>query len=211
VDAALDRLRDTYDAHAKERTFQVGDYVFVRQHVGQKKLRPGIVAAIVGPLTYDVQVGSKMFRLHIDDLRPNLTPHKWDLAEEDEQRALERRLDPIVQPPHQQAQDAPAPSVVPVPSAMPPAQVAPAPIAIFAQPASLPAVFPAPTSAPRAVASPEKAAAPVVVNQKPADLNPVNIRSSSRPGKGTDSRLKFEVEFAGKGSTTSMPNKSGVT
>ena len=93
VDAALYHQRTTHDKHAKKRSFEAGDYAFVKQHVGQKKWRAGVVIGIAGPLTYDVQYGSEAFRRHIDDLLPNLTTRKTDEAAEDEERILEQRQD----------------------------------------------------------------------------------------------------------------------
>ena len=73
VDQSLIRQQRLHDSRAKNRNFQVGDEVFVRCFVGQRKWRAGVIAAQAAPLTYDVKVGNEVLRRHIDHLIGNAT------------------------------------------------------------------------------------------------------------------------------------------
>lgn len=96
VDKEQHRQQTSHDAHAKLRSFKVGDSVFVRHFVGAKKWRAGVIMAEgTGPLTYDVQVGDEVLRRHIDHLLPNYTAQRTDVSIDQERRATDELLDDV--------------------------------------------------------------------------------------------------------------------
>ena len=46
----------------------VGDKVFARFWYGSRRWRIGVIVAIAGPLSYDVQIGSDVHRRHATDM-----------------------------------------------------------------------------------------------------------------------------------------------
>jgi hypothetical protein len=103
VENSLARQQLAHNRSARERSFQVGDTVFVRSHGhGAKKWRAGTIVAIAGPLTYDIRIGNEVVRDHIDHLLLNHTNHRTDLSEAEESDALDLHLEtgiPSTDPP----------------------------------------------------------------------------------------------------------------
>ena len=51
------------------RTFSVDDPVWVRLYLGNSKWSPGVILERCGPRNYKVQMGQKVFKRHVDQLR----------------------------------------------------------------------------------------------------------------------------------------------
>ncbi|XP_064483069.1 uncharacterized protein K02A2.6-like [Ornithodoros turicata] len=70
-----DSIRDKQDKlfernHGRERYFEPGQHVSVRDYRGTDKWTTGLVLRRHGPLSYEVKVGDKVWRRHIDQLKP---------------------------------------------------------------------------------------------------------------------------------------------
>jgi hypothetical protein len=87
----LQRQQRNHDQNVKQREFEIGDSVFVRQFTGHKKWRAGIIKNHPSEYTYDIQIGSDVVRRHIDHLLANRT-RGTDLSEEDEEEEISKRL-----------------------------------------------------------------------------------------------------------------------
>ncbi|KAL0194791.1 hypothetical protein M9458_008363, partial [Cirrhinus mrigala] len=69
VEKAQGKLGQRRQAHAKDRTFAVGDRVLVRDYRRGKKWMPGVVSVKTGPVSYTVDVGlSVHWRRHVDQM-----------------------------------------------------------------------------------------------------------------------------------------------
>ena len=73
VKVAQERQKAAHDSHAKPRSFQVGDLVFVKNFSGSHPNPlwiPGQVSQVKGPLSYQVELqGGRSTKKHIDHLR----------------------------------------------------------------------------------------------------------------------------------------------
>jgi hypothetical protein len=93
TEKSLLRQQHSHNLHSRARNFCIDDRVFVRNFVGSKKWRAGIIVGIAGSLTYDIRVGSEVLRRHIDYLITNTTQRFSDFTAEEQQRELDRRID----------------------------------------------------------------------------------------------------------------------
>jgi hypothetical protein len=187
VDAALDRQRVSHDAQAKERVFEPGDQVWVRQHIGQKRWRAATVLNQCGPLSYNVQLGESVQQRHIDQLLRNYTGRTTDITVEEEQLANAKRLD---------AADHSELASVPVPA---PSHTTPMPLSSSEH-------SPVTLAAPISVETAPVVSSPIPVVQskssKRAAKPPVApTRVSTREHKGERKSEPFMDEFSGKGSS----------
>ena len=71
VRQSQERQKASHDTHAKHRSFQVGETVFVREFVGNKSSwSAGVVTEIRGPLSYRVQLDDgRIWQRHVDHVR----------------------------------------------------------------------------------------------------------------------------------------------
>ncbi|KAL5516392.1 hypothetical protein EMCRGX_G001698 [Ephydatia muelleri] len=67
------RQKVSHDKRAKQRLFHVGQSVYVKNFRGPPNWLPGVVTAILAPLTFEVNVGSgNTVRRHIDHIRSRI-------------------------------------------------------------------------------------------------------------------------------------------
>ena len=87
---AQDRQRKGHDAHARPRTFVVGETVYTRNYAQGPKWLPGTVVEIEGPVLLHVKLrDGRILRRHVDQVRPRLgvedeSPSAADSGTEDE-------------------------------------------------------------------------------------------------------------------------------
>ena len=58
-----------HDAHSKDRSFDIGETVWVANLRGEPKWLRGVIIEQTGPISYRVSVGDDIWRRHIDQLR----------------------------------------------------------------------------------------------------------------------------------------------
>ena len=70
VERSQQRQQAAHDQHAKDRSFQINDQVFVRSFRGPVQWLPGMVTAINGPLSYEITLSdNRVVRRHVDHVR----------------------------------------------------------------------------------------------------------------------------------------------
>ncbi|KAL5477033.1 hypothetical protein EMCRGX_G023772 [Ephydatia muelleri] len=74
-----ERQKENHDVHTRQRSFQVGEEVYVLNHRGMPKWIPGKVTAVRGPLTLIVTLddGTES-RYHVDHVKERITGGKRD-------------------------------------------------------------------------------------------------------------------------------------
>ena len=74
-----ERQKENHDMHTRQRSFQVGEEVYVLNHRGMPKWIPGKVTAVLGPLTLIVTLddGTET-RYHVDHVKERITGGKMD-------------------------------------------------------------------------------------------------------------------------------------
>ena len=202
----LDRLRPDLKKHiihrkdvqhrkraevGKPPDFNIGDKVYCRFWYGTRRWRKGIIVAIAGPLSYDVQVGDEVHRRNAAQLF-----HDRGIKDPDEQKQLHRLLDP---PTIQQQSEKPQQQVVP------PILQAPQPDARVPRLPNLEPVpkAPSPKEQPKAVPlkqetsavplKPQTSAEPPTIKKPPPPLRAPSTRVSKKP-------IRFDEEFSKLGS-----------
>ena len=68
-DAAASKETDERQKGEEARTFRVNDPVWIRLYSGNSKWSSGIIVKKCGPRNYKVQMGQKVFKRHVDQLR----------------------------------------------------------------------------------------------------------------------------------------------
>ena len=82
VEKAQDAQCARRQAHARARSFAVGDTVLVRNYGRGEKWTPGVVSAETGPVSYTVNVGSSgHWKRHADQILAQQS--KWDASQEE--------------------------------------------------------------------------------------------------------------------------------
>ena len=59
-----------HDAHSKDRSFDIGETVWVANLRGEPKWLRGVIIEQTGPISYRVSVGDDIWRRHLDQLHP---------------------------------------------------------------------------------------------------------------------------------------------
>ena len=79
VTKSQERQKENHDVHTRQRSFQVGEEVYVLNHRGMPKWIPGKVTAVRGPLTLIVTLddGTES-RYHVDHVKERITGGKRD-------------------------------------------------------------------------------------------------------------------------------------
>ena len=74
-----ERQKENHDMHTRQRSFQVGEEVYVLNHRGMPKWIPGKVTAVLGPLTLIVTLddGTET-RYQVDHVKERITGGKRD-------------------------------------------------------------------------------------------------------------------------------------
>ena len=74
-----------HDQHTKQRTFAVGERVYVKNHRGGVPWLPGVIAQATGPVSYRVEmVDGKIIRSHQDHIRSQFTEVMQPMENEDD-------------------------------------------------------------------------------------------------------------------------------
>ncbi len=100
IRSRLDYLLPDVATHVKSKqtpdqvksSFSDGSTVWVRNYSGPDKWKAGVVLRQLGPVTFEVQVGTQLYHRHVGQLRPR---HSLDTDKSDEERQenLERVWD----------------------------------------------------------------------------------------------------------------------
>ncbi len=73
------RQKSAHDQHAKGRSFNLEEAVYVRNYANGPKWLPGVITALRGPLSYDVTLSDdRVIRRHVDQVRSRLGSHRPD-------------------------------------------------------------------------------------------------------------------------------------
>ncbi|KAL5515075.1 hypothetical protein EMCRGX_G000193 [Ephydatia muelleri] len=76
-----EKQKENHDVHTRQRSFQVGEEVYVLNHRGMPKWIPGKVTAVRGPLTLVVTLDDGTEgRYHVDHVKERITRGKRDSA-----------------------------------------------------------------------------------------------------------------------------------
>ena len=159
--------------------FSVGSKVWVRNFSGPEKWKAGEVLRVLGPATYDVQVGLQLYHRHEGQMRERrMLP--TDVSDEEQQQQIERAWEALDQPAEAARPDAvaPVPMVRPAMQAAPPLQQ---PEAVVLPEPALPTLPAAAT--PFAAPNPHRQPPPADA-EKPPDTVPV--RRSTRDRKAVE-------------------------
>ena len=65
-DKQLEHIKKHHDVHSKDRSFQIGQPVVVRNFRDGPKWVPGQVSVREGPVTYGVEVNGQVWKRHVD-------------------------------------------------------------------------------------------------------------------------------------------------
>ena len=178
----------------KPPDFKIGDRVHCRFWYGMRRWRKGVIVAIAGPLSYDVQVDDDLHRRHASQLL-----HDRGVAGPEDEEERELLPDELHQPTRPLAQStkvsAPPDPIPEVPQPrVPPPQVPPPRVS----PPQGPVVQPPLSTAeqPKSAAAPpkqEKAAPPPAVPRAPPPLRQPSTRVTRPP-------TRFDDQFSGLGS-----------
>lgn len=80
-----------YNSKVKSRAFNLHDPVWVKTHLkGEEKWTMGKVIGIIGPLTYNVQIGDRVIKRHTDQMREALIPAASQPTSNDDDTAAEQ-------------------------------------------------------------------------------------------------------------------------
>lgn len=199
----LDRLRPSVAADVEDTTvtqsrkrldvgrlpaFSVGDAVFARFWHGTKRWRPGSIVAVAGPLSYDVQVGDQIHRLHATQLFCDRGP--FGETPEDEELRADSESEELGRPtPAPEAALSPPAQTVPPALPLPPAAAQPA--APPPLPNGPPPAAPPPSDAPRPAAEPNAKQRAVATDAPKVE----RLRRTHHSPK------RFYEEFSGLGSS----------
>ena len=64
--------KKSHDAHSKDRSFDIGESVWVQNLRGEPKWLRGVILDQTGPISYRVSVNDQIWRRHIDQLRSSV-------------------------------------------------------------------------------------------------------------------------------------------
>ncbi len=73
------RQKSAHDQHAKGRSFNLEEAVYVRNYANGPKWLPGVITALRGPLSYDVTLSDdRVIHRHVDQVRSRFGSHRPD-------------------------------------------------------------------------------------------------------------------------------------
>ena len=181
----------------KRPEFQIGDKVYCRFWYGMRRWRKGVIVAVAGPLSYDVQVDDEVHRRHASQLfhdRGVLGPEEEEERELILPPELQQPTRPLAQPSQVPAQQVPMPEV-PTPRVSPPQVQIPQqvlPQEPVVQP-PLPTTIAKPPKPSAAVPKKEMVVPPPAVKQALPPLRPPSTRVTRPP-------TRFDEQYSGLGS-----------
>ncbi|KAK6028509.1 retroviral aspartyl protease [Ostertagia ostertagi] len=86
-----EEMKRNYDRGKKERTFEVGQEVFIRNYTGSgDRWIPGMVMKVLGSSTYEVHYGMGVRKTHADQMKPRVIP--WEAIDDNLLRKMDRKL-----------------------------------------------------------------------------------------------------------------------
>ena len=169
-----------------EPNFNVGERVYAMFWYGPRRWRKGVIVAVAGPLSYDVEVSGELHRRHAAQLLHDRVGADF----EEEERGLNEFAPP---PPIPELVDTPQQPAAPVLAQLPiPPVVAPVPVVPVVEKRETLSLVP-PAAKPLAPPPPS----PVAKAKQQPPRRPPSSRTSSAP-------IRFDEEFSGIGSSSKL-------